>query len=73
MKSRETLKELRSLSAKELEGKILSTEEELLKLRFRHASRQLEQTAQLRELKRNVARMRTVLNESVLNEVAVSE
>ena len=65
MKSRETLNELRGLSAKELEGKINSAEEELLKLRFRHASRQLEQTSQLRQLRRDVARMRTLLNEQL--------
>ena len=63
MKSKDKLKEYRGMSAEDLQGSIASTEEELMNLRFRHASGQLQQTAQLTQLKRQVARARTILNE----------
>ena len=65
MKTTEKLKEIRGLSVQELRTSIESTEQELLNLRFRHAAGQLEQTSQLKTLRRNVARARTVLSEKV--------
>jgi large subunit ribosomal protein L29 len=63
MKTRDELKELRGLGEAELSERVSSVEEELMKLRFRHASGQLEKTSQLETLRRRVARMKTVLNE----------
>ncbi len=63
MKTRDEIKELRGLKDSELADRALSTEEELMKLRFRHASGQLEQTAQLEKLRRRIARIKTVLRE----------
>jgi large subunit ribosomal protein L29 len=63
MKTTDKLKELRGMNAEELKSSIASTEQELLNLRFRHAAGQLEQTAQLKQLKRSIARIKTVLNE----------
>ena len=65
MKTTEKLKEIRGLSVQELRTSIESTEQELMNLRFRHAAGQLEQTSQLKTLRRNVARARTVLSEKV--------
>jgi large subunit ribosomal protein L29 len=63
MKKRDEIKELRELGEGELEERALSIQEELMKLRFRHASGQLEQTAQLNVLRRRVARIKTLLQE----------
>lgn len=63
MKSREDMKQFRDLAADAVGEKLRSTEEELLKLRFRQASGQLENTSQIRTLRRTVARLRTVLEE----------
>ena len=65
MKTTEKLKEIRGLSVQELRTSIESTEHELMNLRCRHAAGQLEQTSQLKTLRRNVARARTVLSEKV--------
>ena len=65
MKTTEKLKEIRGLSVQELRPSIESTEQELMNLRFRHAAGQLEQTSQLKTLRRKVARARTVLSEKV--------
>ena len=63
MKSRDTLKELRGMSAADLKKQILSQREELMKLRFRKASGQLAHSAELEKLRRNIARGLTVLSE----------
>jgi large subunit ribosomal protein L29 len=63
MKKRDEIKELRELGEGELEERALSIQEELMKLRFRHASGQLEQTAQLSILRRRIARLKTMLQE----------
>ena len=60
---KDKLKELRELSTEEIVKAIHSSEEELMKLRFRHAAGQLEQTAQMTTIRRQVAQARTVLNE----------
>ena len=61
MKTKEKLTEYRSMSADALKEKVLSLQEELMNLRFRHASGQLEQTAQLRNLRKDIARIKTTL------------
>ena len=63
MKAKDDMKELRALDATELKGKLSSTEEEMMNLRFRNAAGQLEQTAQLAQLRKRVARVKTVLKE----------
>ena len=63
MKIKEKLTEYRAMSADALQEKISSLQEELMNLRFRHASGQLEQTAQLRNLRKDIARMKTTLKQ----------
>ena len=64
MKIKEKLTEYRAMSADALQEKISSLQEELMNLRFRHASGQLEQTAQLRNLRKDIARMKTTLKQT---------
>ena len=61
MKRTDLLVELKGLSAEQLKERASKVAEELLKLRFRHGSGQLEQTSRLGELKRELARVKTIL------------
>ena len=59
-------KELRDLSTDELHAKESELRQEVLNLRFQHATRQLENTARMTEAKREVARVLTILRERAL-------
>jgi large subunit ribosomal protein L29 len=54
-------KELRELSEEELVAKVRELRDELFGARVKHATQQLENTAKLRTLRRDVARVETVL------------
>lgn len=56
-------KELRELSKSELHGKVEDISEELARLRFQHGIRPLENTAGLQRLRKDIARIRTVMHE----------
>ena len=58
--------ELRQMSAAELDKKLADLKEELFNLRFQHATGQLENTARLKAVKSDIARMYTVLREREL-------
>jgi large subunit ribosomal protein L29 len=63
MKRIEELVELRGLDTQALEEKLASIEQELMNLKFRHASGQLEQTANLSVLRKKIARVSTLISE----------
>ncbi|MER3397098.1 MAG: 50S ribosomal protein L29 [Chloroflexota bacterium] len=63
MKVREELKQLRQLGPAELRQRLGEARQELFNLRFRHATRQLENTAELQKVRRRIARILTVLRE----------
>jgi large subunit ribosomal protein L29 len=55
--------ELRDLTTAEIETKVKSLKEELFNLRFQLATGQLENTARIREVRKAIARMKTVIRE----------
>lgn len=55
--------EIRELSSDEIAARIEQLEEELFRLRFRAATMELENPMLLRTLRRDVARLKTVLRE----------
>lgn len=55
--------DLRELTAEELQAKLKELEEEVFNLRFQIASQQLENTARLKESRRDIARVKTVMRE----------
>ena len=55
--------ELRQLSIDELNAKLVELKKELFNLRFQHAVNQLENPHKMTEVKRDIARVMTVLNE----------
>lgn len=62
MKSTKT-SELRNLKSGEIETKLVDAREELMKLRFQQVTGQLTDTSHLRVLRREIARMETILRE----------
>ena len=63
------IEEIRKLSVEELRSKIADARDELMKLRFQQVSGQLTDTSHLRLLRRDVARMETVVKEAALSVV----
>jgi large subunit ribosomal protein L29 len=61
--------EVRKFSVEELRSKITDARDELMKLRFQQVSGQLTDTSRLRLLRRDVARMETVVKEAELSVV----
>ena len=61
------LDELRKLSNEDLEKKIKESKEELFNLRFQQATGNLEKPSRLRELRKQVAKMKTIIRERELN------
>ena len=60
-------KELRQLSEGELFEKEKELGEELFNLRFQHATGQLENVMRIPQVKRDIARLKTILKEKALN------
>ena len=58
-----TSKEIRDLSNDEITAKVRATREELLQLRLRKQTGQVEKTDQLRTLRKDIARLLTIQNE----------
>jgi large subunit ribosomal protein L29 len=54
---------VRELDVEELEQRLVETRRELFNLRFQHATGQLENTGQLKEVRKNIARLLTVLTQ----------
>ena len=55
--------ELKKMTTEELEAKLTELKRELFNLRFQHAINQLENPHQIAEVKHDIARVMTVLNE----------
>lgn len=55
--------EIRELSVEQIQAKLNDAKEELMKLRFQQATGELQDTSRLRSVRRDVARLATVLTE----------
>ena len=60
--------EIRDLPADELLQRLADTKEELFNLRFQNATGQIDNYSRLGELKRDIARIKTVMRDRELNE-----
>ena len=58
--------EIRELSVADIQARIAELEEERFRLRFRGATEPLEDPLQLRIIRKNIARLKTVLRERAL-------
>ncbi len=61
-----TAAEIRELTDAEIRGRVAEIQEELFRLRFRSATQQLESTALLGTLRKDVARLKTILRQREL-------
>ena len=58
-----TVKEIKELETSEIENKVRELKQDLCALRFQHATGQLENPNELKNIRRTIARMLTVLEE----------
>ena len=61
------IEELRKLTTEELNNKIKENKDELFNLRFQQATGNLEKPGRLKDLRKEVARMKTIIRERELN------
>ena len=61
MKSKQSMEELRSKSVTELNEDLVAAKKELFNLKFQNATNQLDNTSRIKEVKKNIARIQTVL------------
>ncbi len=59
--------EIRKLSPKELDAKLLELKDELFKLRFQQAINQLENPMRISAVKKDIARVKTVIRDMELH------
>ncbi len=60
-------KQFRDLSAQELTNKLVDLKSELFNLRFQHATGQLDNPMKIKYVKRDIARVSTIMRERELN------
>ena len=63
MKINKFVEDLKAKSAAELNEELVAAKKELFNLRFQHATNQLENTSRIKEVRKNIARIQTVITE----------
>ena len=63
------LKKMREMSEAELNAELLKMKKDLFNLRFQHVTGQLENPVKMRETKRDIARVKTIIREKELAKV----
>ena len=61
MKTKKFVEDLRTKSATELDQELVAAKKELFNLRFQNATNQLDNTNRITEVRRNIARIQTVI------------
>ena len=63
MKTNKYVEDLKTKSAAELAQELVAAKKELFNLRFQNATNQLDNTARIRDVRKNIARIQTVITE----------
>ena len=63
MKTNKFVEELKNKSASELNNELVAAKKELFNLRFQNATNQLDNTSRIKEVRKNIARIQTVITE----------
>ena len=63
MKTSNYVKDLREESVAVLQEKLVAVKKELFNLRFQNATNQLDNTARIKEVRKNIARIQTIITE----------
>ena len=61
MKTKDYMNELNAKSVDELQNELVAAKKELFNLRFQNATNQLENTSRIKDVRKNIARIQTVL------------
>ena len=61
MKTNKYVEDLNTKSASELANELVAAKKELFNLRFQNATNQLDNTARIKEVRKNIARIQTVI------------
>lgn len=61
MKSSQYMNEIKNKSAEELAEDLVAAKKELFNLRFQNATNQLDNTSRIKEVRRNIARIQTMI------------
>ena len=69
MKTNKFVEELTNKTDKELAQALVDAKKELFNLRFQNATSQLDNTARIKEVRRNIARIQTVITKKAKTEV----
>lgn len=64
MKTNKYVEDLKAKSAAELADELVAAKKELFNLRFQNATNQLDNTSRIKEVRRNIARIQTVIAQS---------
>ena len=63
MKTNKYVEDLRAKSQAELNTELVAAKKELFNLRFQNATNQLDNTSRIKEVRKNIARIQTVITE----------
>ena len=63
MKINKYVEDLKTKSAAELNDELVAAKKELFNLRFQNATNQLDNTSRIKEVRRNIARIQTIITE----------
>ena len=64
MKSKDFTNNLKGMSVEELTDELTAAKKELFNLRFQNATNQLDNTSRIKEVRRNIARIQTVITQT---------
>ena len=64
MKTNKFVKESRGKSVEELNQELVAAKKELFNLRFQNATNQLDNTSRIKEVRKNIARIQTMITEA---------
>ena len=64
MKTNKYVEELLAKSSEELQTELVTAKKELFNMKFQNATNQLDNTARIKEVRRNIARIQTVITQN---------
>ena len=67
MKTKNYVNELKAKTVEQLNDELVGAKKELFNLRFQNATNQLDNTSRIKEVRRNIARIQTVITEKKAN------
>ena len=65
MRTNKYVEDLKTKEVSQLEAELVAAKKELFNLRFQNATNQLDNTARIKEVRKNIARIQTVITEKV--------